>query len=313
MFTVFTPTFNRAHTLDRVWNSLRAQTCRDFEWLIVDDGSTDDTPSLVAAWRREADFPIRYLPQANQGKHAAFNRAVAEAAGEYFINLDSDDACLPQALERFAFHWQAIPAADRPRYAAVVALCKDQHGNPVGDRFPRDPLDADYLQLCYRYRVRGEKWGCHRTAVLREFPFPATGNSAYLPERVVWSRIARQYRERCVNEALRVYWVDGPSMVHGRSAAHAAPGGVLEHLDALNEDAGDYLLAAPLEFLRSAVHYARFSFHEGIAIREQRLRLRGWLPRLLWATMLPVGWLVYRRDRRRAARASPATTSDDAP
>jgi glycosyltransferase involved in cell wall biosynthesis len=300
MFTIFTPTYNRAHTLHRVWDSLRVQTRRDFEWLIVDDGSTDDTLSLVEQWRREADFPIQYLPQSHQGKHAAFNRAVAQAQGEYFINLDSDDACLPQTLERFAMHWQSIPAAGRERFSAVVALCVDQHGNPVGDRFPREPLDTDYLELCYRYRIRGEKWGCHRTAVLREFPFPITGGPVYIPERVVWSRIARKYRERCVNEILRVYWVDEPSLVHGRSPAHAAPGGVLEHLDALNEEAGDFFLAAPLEFLRSATHYARFSFHQGFPVGAQGARLRGWLPRLLWGAMLPAGWLVYRRDCQRA-------------
>src|SRR5688572_23550113 len=104
-FTVFTPTHNRAHTLQRVYDSLRGQTFRDFEWLIVDDGSKDGTDRLAAAWARSADFEIRYRRQPNRGKHVAFNAGVRDARGELFLPLDSDDACVPRALERFIHHW----------------------------------------------------------------------------------------------------------------------------------------------------------------------------------------------------------------
>ena len=84
LFTVFTPTYNRAHTLHRVYDSLRAQTLRDFEWLVVDDDSTDDTSGLIAQWIKTADFPIRYFRQAHSGKHFAHNLAVREARGKMF-------------------------------------------------------------------------------------------------------------------------------------------------------------------------------------------------------------------------------------
>jgi glycosyltransferase involved in cell wall biosynthesis len=301
VFTVFTPTYNRAHTLHRAYDSLQQQTCRDFEWLIVDDGSTDDTASLVERWRTTAPFPIRYIRQTNQGKHAAYNRATAEAAGEWFVNLDSDDACVSEALARFAHHWRRIPTVQQSAYSAVVCLCLDQHGHLVGDRFPQDDLDADYRQLRYRYRVRGEKWACHRTDVLRQFPFPTTPTADYLPEGIVWSRIARQYRERCVNEALRIYWTDAPSLMRGRSPRQSALGGALQHLESLNGDAADYFWFSPGEFLRSAVHYARFSFHAGAGPGRQWSQLRGIVPRALWAAMAPLGALVYGRDCWRGA------------
>lgn len=128
-FTVFTPTYNRVQTLSRVYESLQVQTFSDFEWLIVDDGSVDRTRELVEGWQMEACFPIHYLWQENQGKHVAFNYALQEARGELFLTLDSDDACVPEALERFYFHWNAIPENRKGQFSAVTALCKDQNGS----------------------------------------------------------------------------------------------------------------------------------------------------------------------------------------
>src|SRR5262249_2422136 len=102
LFTVFTPTYNRAHTLHRVFDSLCAQTLRDFEWLVIDDGSSDSTRELIDNWTKSAHFTIRYIKQDHSGKHIAHNCAVREARGQFFLTLDSDDACTPQALERMA-------------------------------------------------------------------------------------------------------------------------------------------------------------------------------------------------------------------
>src|SRR5216684_6062284 len=151
VFTVFTPTFNRSLTLSRVYESLRLQTFRDFEWLIVDDGSTDGTGELVEKWQTESGFPIRYIYQENQGKATAFNRGVREAQGELFLTLDSDDACVMQALERFKYHWDKIPPNQRDKFSAITVLCQDQKGRLVGDRFPRDVLDSDCIELVFKY------------------------------------------------------------------------------------------------------------------------------------------------------------------
>ena len=132
MFTMLTPTFNRAHTLPRVWDSLRAQTLRDFEWVVVDDGSTDGTEALVRGWASEASFPVVFLRQENMGKHVAMNRGVAASSGRLIAVLDSDDACTPEALERFAFHWSSIPEERRPEFYGVVCHCKDVNGRRIG-------------------------------------------------------------------------------------------------------------------------------------------------------------------------------------
>jgi glycosyltransferase involved in cell wall biosynthesis len=192
-FTVFTPTFNRAHTLGRVYESLRAQSYRDFEWVIVDDGSTDDTPALVASWQDEAELPIRYFRKPNQGKHTAFNQGVREAKGQLFLSLDSDDSCYPQALERFWHHWQSIPEDARPGFAALTALCEDENGNIVGQKYPKDVFDSDSSEIKHRYKVEGEKWGFIRTDILRQFPYPEPPGVTYVPESVAWIPIAALY------------------------------------------------------------------------------------------------------------------------
>src|SRR5271157_5948645 len=100
-FTVFTPTYNRVRLLPRVYNSLCKQTYSNFEWLIIDDGSTDGTPDLVKKWESEGHLSIRYYHQENQGKHIAWNKAADLARGEYFLCADSDDEFVPNSLESF--------------------------------------------------------------------------------------------------------------------------------------------------------------------------------------------------------------------
>ena len=156
LFTVFTATYNRAHTLPRVLDALDRQTLRDFEWLIVDDGSTDGTQALVESWDSRTDFPIRYVPLRHAGKHVAFNRGVREAAGELFLNFDSDDGAIPEALERFKAHWESIPADRRAGFSAVSALRMYENGEIIGDRFVEDVHDSETLEKYFKERIRGD-------------------------------------------------------------------------------------------------------------------------------------------------------------
>jgi glycosyltransferase involved in cell wall biosynthesis len=289
-FTVFTPTYNRASTLSRVYESLKAQTYHDFEWLVVDDGSTDGTRELVEGWQ-QADFPIRYIWQENQGKHIAFNLAVEHAQGALFLVLDSDDACVPTALERFYAHWQAIPPQRRQEYAGVTALCQDLQGRLVGTLFPADVFDSNSLEIRFKYGMRGEKWGFQRTEVLRKFPYPAVPKTHVQPG-LVWQRIAQQYRTRYVNEVLRLYDVPPQSGREWRSgAARRAPGALLFHQLLLNEHLR-WCRHAPRTFLMAALSYSRYGFYLHKGLGEQWLGLRGWA-KFLWLLCLPAGWGIY--------------------
>lgn len=297
-FTVFTPTYNRAKTLHRVHDSLAEQTFRDFEWLIVDDGSTDETRAQVEQWMLEARFPIRYEYQRNQGKHAAFNRGVRLACGELFLPLDSDDACVPEALQVIHDAWWDIPPDQRADFSGVCALVMDEQGNLIGTPFPAAVFDAPNTAIIHRYRVKGEKWGCQRTEVLREYPFPELPGQRFVHEDIVWGRIASRYKERFINRMLRVYFNTDNSSSDQLTAApvwQSAEGRLLGHLCALNERLR-WARYDPAFFFKAAVNVSRVSRHAGVSCREQWHRLSGVGARLLWLIGMPIGVVLYWRD-----------------
>jgi len=299
-FTVLTPTYNRANTLARVYDSLRAQTFRDFEWLVVDDGSSDGTKSLIEGWQAISDFPIRYIYQENQGKPAAFNRGVQEAKGELLLTLDSDDACVPHALERFKYHWDSIPDAMKAGFSAVTVLCQDQNGKLVGDKFPQDVMDSDSIEVTFKYSIDGEKWGFQRTEVLKQFPFPVVPNAKFISESIVWFAVSRKFKTRFVNEALRIYHIDygatdhltilTPSAMYGRAFLHKY---VLEEL-------ADWFWRTPWKMFRSAINFSRYSFGMGRSVVSQLKELRTGTARFLVTLALPFGYAMSLRDRRKA-------------
>ena len=303
-FTVFTPTFNRAYTLDRVFKSLKEQTFRDFEWLIVDDGSTDDTESLVESWRKEVDFPVRYFYQKNSGHQMAFNRGVKEAFGELFLRFDSDDACLPNALECFKNHWDQIPDDVRNSFVGVSSLCQNQHGKLIGTRFPQDVLNSDLLELKYKYKVTGEKWHLYRTDVLIDYPYPPVGN--YLPTGVFREAIAIKYKTLFINQQLLIYYV----MEEGRTdqisknwTKKQSVGFAYYHKTILNDQI-KWFFHAPKEFFRSAVHYSRFSFLSGKNFFQQVRELQNFFGIFLWSLTLPIGFCVYCKDNIKYSKKS---------
>lgn len=297
IFTVYTPTFNRAHTLHRCYESLKAQTFRDFEWLIVDDGSTDGTADLVTGWMAEGEVEIGYEARPHLGAHYAHNHCLRVARGRFIIKLDSDDGCVPEALERFWFHWNAIPEEWREGFSGVTALCRDHLGQRVGTVFPSDPLDSTAAELEYKYKVRGEKWGFLRADVLKAIPFPEDVPGNFIPESYLWCQVSSRYKTRHVNEELRIYWTDAPSLVHGRpDPAKNAAGHRLMFQMVLNMEAG-WCLTAPFRLLRAAAQYARFGFLSGVGVVQQAQGLRSWLARGLWLAGLPLGAALWMRDR----------------
>ncbi len=204
-FTVFTPTYNRAHTITRVYESLLEQTYRDFEWLVIDDGSTDCTRDLIAHFQKCVGkaFPIRYYGlQPNRGKHIAHNRAIKEARGEFLLVADSDDWIVPNALERMEHHWSRLP--DTTNYSGVACLCADRNGVVVGTRYSEAETHSTLAERKFIHKMKDEHWGFVRMDIARQYPFPEHIDG-FVPEGLVWLDIAQKYKDYCVNEVYRIY------------------------------------------------------------------------------------------------------------
>jgi glycosyltransferase involved in cell wall biosynthesis len=309
LITVFTPTYNRAHTIHRVFDSLCAQTIRGFEWLVVDDGSTDATAELVAGWAEIADFPVRYFRQDHAGKHIAHNVAVREAHGQFFMPLDSDDACVPQAMDRIINCWNTIPPHNRDAFCGVAGLCIDQHGKHVGDRVPSDPLDADMRERRYVYRVRGEKCVVMRTDMMRKFPFPEIQGTNFIPEGILWLDMAKTHKIRWVNEIFRVYYVDdhatGTTLTGSRDMDRSGPGRLHYYIWLLNNDL-EYFFRSPAPFLKAALMLPIVAWTSGQSFARALASLAVYPAKLLVLLAFPFALLLYAFDKLRV-RSTPRT------
>lgn len=302
-FTVFTPTYNRAHLLPRAYKSLQEQTFHDFEWLIVDDGSTDGTESLVKQWQQEANFPIRYYWQENKGMNAAINRGVELAEGKLFVKLDSDDWLATNALERMLFHWESIPVEKRGEYVGISGLCARPDGSIIGTPFPQEVIDANAVTIRTHYRVTGDKFGANRLEVLRQFfPYPEDIGRR-IPESLMWNRIALKYNTRFVNEIL--------AYVDYQPSGHSDPHNWTRALKVRVDSAHGTRLAVR-EFgelpsymvpfkdrLKAYINFVRYSLHGRVGFWHQlsEVNRKG-----LFLCSIPVGVLLYLNDKRKLKR-----------
>lgn len=297
-FTVLTPTYNRAHTLHRVYDSLMVQDCTDFEWLVIDDGSTDDTARLVRQWAADAPFPVRYAWQENAHKKVALNHGFRLARGEFTVIADSDDGLAADALSIFNHEWDGIPDSERSKYAGIRGLCVDPEGRIVGEKFPTDPLDASPNQLLYRYNIKGEKLSCDRTEILRKFPFPEDV-VGYVPEQVLWSQISTDYVCRCVNKVVRTYH-DSTDSVSQRLAsstyAKDVDGLSYAYTFVIDHDRR-WFFSSPTTFVKAAANRVRFLLHLRNGARASRYRLTTIGGRILSLTFGWLGYILYWRDQ----------------
>ena len=214
MITIFTPTYNRAGTLPRLYNSLLKQTNHKFEWIIIDDGSVDNTEEVVAQFlSNNNSFEIVYKKKPNGGKHRAINDAVKMAKHDWFFIVDSDDFIVDRAIEMIISWIKTVE--DDNSFAGVAGLKghidkEDKVGQyPSGEKY-KEYIDATNLQR-RKFKLSGDKAEVYRTAVLLKFPFPEFEGENFMSEAVVWDAIAESgYKLRWYNEVIyRCEYLEG--------------------------------------------------------------------------------------------------------
>lgn len=180
--TIFTPAYNRAHTLPRTYESLCRQSCKDFVWLIVDDGSDDNTRELVESWQAQDNgFPIRYIYKENGGMHTAHNTAYENISTELNVCIDSDDALADGAVEAILALWAEAGGADHPEVAGIIGLDADMNtGTVIGTGFP-EGMTRTTLAGFYESGGRGDKKLVYRTDIMQQLPpYPVFPGEKYV-------------------------------------------------------------------------------------------------------------------------------------
>lgn len=212
MITVFTPAYNRKKELERLYNSLLNQDYNDFEWLIVDDGSSDDTENYVKGLIKENKIEINYVKKENGGKPSAYNKGLDYAKGNIFLTIDSDDIFRPNVLGKIASDFDNILDDDIGGAMYLQSYISDSE-KIIGSNFPADNMIANYFDVYHKFRVTGDKLIVLKTDVARMFYFPIIENEKFVPEALVFNRISKKYKFKCFNfiAASKEYLTEGYS------------------------------------------------------------------------------------------------------
>lgn len=286
--TIFTPTYNRAYILPRLYESLVAQTCRDFEWIVADDCSTDDTEELLNHWAAEGRIDIRCFRMAqNSGKHAAINQGVAEARASWFFIVDSDDHLTEDAVE-----WalkRIGQADDEPEIGGISGTRMHLDGTRIGSPKSFNDIECLPTELTLKYGITGDMAEIWRTDVLRSLPFPVYKGEKFCPEALIWFRIAdRGLRVRyyCYPIYVCEYLGDGLTASIVRQRARSPKASALFYSEMAHRPN-----ISPAQHIKAAINFWRFA-RGPICSRTLQIGALG-LP------LLPLGLLMRLHDRLR--------------
>lgn len=204
--SVITPFYNRGYCLNRAFQSVNAQTYRDFEYIIVDDGSIENNDPIVEAFMSDVAFPVMYIKKQNGGVHTARNMGIKHSRGEYIVCLDSDDELVPEALQMMTDIWLDIPEEERDEYFEVKFRCKDQDGKCVSMAFPEDLNTIPYKERIKLYEnITGEYMGVRRGDIMRANPWPEPAGIKFVSEGTLWRPLRRKYKSYFSNQIVRIY------------------------------------------------------------------------------------------------------------
>jgi len=287
-FTVFTATYNRANTLSKLFESLCQQTCQNFEWIIVDDGSTDNTENLVKELAAQSTFQIKYIKQDNGGKHRAINKGVQFAEGELFFMVDSDDYLLPNTLETISKYWKQINT--NSEFAGVAGKKILKNGNDIGDSLNTATLDCTIIERRYKFNINGDKAEAILTSVMEKYPFPDYPNENFCPEGLIWNRISLENKIRFFDEAIYVceYLQDGLSQKSIKNRKANSNYTLLLYSELSKNRQIPFIFR-----LRAIINFWRFSFGNDKSFNQKKAMLKN---PAFGIILLPAGYFIHLKD-----------------
>ncbi|WP_068596119.1 glycosyltransferase family A protein [Vaginella massiliensis] len=294
--TIITPTYNRAATLHRVFDSLQSQTFKAFQWIIMDDGSTDNTKEVVEAFKQEAFFPIAYYYHPNQHKFLTVLEGIRKVDTKYHMVFDSDDKYPPDSLE--ILFTEAEKIENQQDFVAVMGLSVDEQGNIVGDQYPNDGFDGSIFDMRYKYKVRGDKNGIFISKTYQKLiegkDFSKYTDKGYIPQSVLFNEYdSKGFKTRFINKIVRYYLKDEndeASVSNTRWTGKNVYGLKEGHLSFLNSY-GLKLLAYPKALFRNLIGYQVFALKSNNTLSTIQGELKHPLFKILSIFTLPLSFL----------------------
>ena len=262
--TIVTPSYNRAHTLERVYESLKKQTFKDFKWIIMDDGSTDQTKELVESFISENQISIDYFWNENQHKFVTVFEGVKKVDSKYFMIVDSDDSYPENSLEILFAEVEKIQKQDD--FISVMGLSQYEDGSIVGHQYPNNGFDGSIFDMRYKYKVRGDKFGVFITKtyqkLLKDFDYSYFENRGYIPQSVFYNTYdSNGVKTRFVNKIVRNYHFDENDQNSVSSTRWSGRNtfGLMEGYKSFLNSYHDKLLSYPKVLIRNLVGYQVYS------------------------------------------------------
>lgn len=289
MITIFTPTFNRAYIISDLYQSLLRQTHTDFEWLIVDDGSTDSTEALITSFIEEGKIMIRYYKQVNGGKHRAINKGVALAKGELFFIVDSDDYLTDDAVEKILNKYNNI--ANESEVAGVSFRRGYDFNQVIGHPVYFEDKLLSVFDFRYRLKVSGDQAEVYKTDVLKAFPFPMIEDEWFCPESLVWNQIGKNYQLLWTSDIIYIcnYLADGLTAKITKLRMQSPIASMLTYSELESCD-------IPIkEKIKANINFWRFSFNSSKYSTLQKFKKVNLGYTLIG---LPLGFLLYLKDKK---------------
>lgn len=294
-FTIYTPAYNSGKTIHRVYESLIAQTYKNFEWLIINDGSKDDSTIIIRSIIKESAMKIQYIDlKENIGFNNSMNLAVKKARGEFFLIAHSDDEFDKSSLEIFLNSWNKLSEKQKTQLQGVKCNCKDQFGSLLGKLFPMDYFISDIFEILYKYQIIGEKWGFIKTDIMKEFPFPE--NKKFVPEGLIWNRIYYKYPALFINDILRVYYIDENSESLSRAIMDPNKYADVKRLIPL-----DYInhyfrkmMQYPIPLIKNIVSYTQYSLRAGLSISDTISEINNIFKKSIIILLFPLSFLIWK-------------------
>lgn len=211
LISVLTPTYNRAYILDKAYESLLNQNDKNFEWIIVDDGSKDDTEKLVKKFIKENKIKINYIKKENGGKHTALNEGIKKAKGKYLVILDSDDMLTHDAISLINEYSDKYKSNNKICGFSFLKCYPDN--KKIGKEMPDSEVISNHIEYRYNNNLYGDMAEVFITDILKKYPFPVFEGEKFLSEAIVWNKIALEYDTVYINKQIYIadYLEDGLS------------------------------------------------------------------------------------------------------